>query len=144
MADQNPYVAPASPTLNDESTGSSSPPSVLSGILLFIGMCFLLLLNGQQFTNRLIFLGFVSASGFLWFRHRARNHSCDPNAGRFAIAIHLILLIAFAATLPDAYSRQNDFNDAINRIKNSQQETSSVRTVLNGFVDRLSEATFTQ
>ena len=121
MVDENPYVAPTTTGIETTITDQPSPPRLLTGILLFVGTCFLLLLNGQHFTNRLIFLGFVAVSAFLWYRHRARNHSRDPNAGRFALLIHLILLVAFAATLPDAYSRQNGFNNASKRIKTQSQ-----------------------
>lgn len=117
MVDANPYVAPSKTALKDE----PSPPRLLTAALLFVGTYFLLLLNGQHFTNRLIFLGFVTASAFLWYRYRSRVHSRDSNTGRFALVIHLILLVAFAATLPDAYSRQDDFNKAIKRIKNQTQ-----------------------
>ncbi|MEM7316662.1 MAG: hypothetical protein AAF497_26310, partial [Planctomycetota bacterium] len=116
MVDENPYVAPSAPAAETEIIDQPSPPRLLTGILLFVGTCFLLLLNGQHFTNRLIFLGFVAASALLWYRHRGRNRSRNPNAGRFALLIHVILLVAFAATLPDAYSRQNGFNNAIKRI----------------------------
>lgn len=122
MADENPYVAPSSTTTGTAIADPPTAPRVLTGILLFVGTCCLLLLNGQHFTNRLIFLACVACSGFLWYRFRACAHAHDPNAGRFALLIHLILLVAFAATLPDAYSRQNNFNNAINRIK-SQSET---------------------
>ena len=123
MVAPKPYVAPSTPAAEAEIIDQPSPPRLLTGILLFVGTIFLLLLNGQHFTNRLIFLGFVVASALLWYQHRARTRSRDPNAGRFALLIHLILLIAFAATLPDAYSRQNGFNNAIKRIKTQSQNS---------------------
>ena len=115
MAEENPYVAPSSAAESNAIT--DPPPRLLSGILLFVGTCFLLLLNGQHFTNRLVFLGLVAVSAFLWYRFRSRARAHDPNAGRFALLIHLILFLAFAVTLPDAYSRQSNFNNAINRLK---------------------------
>ena len=120
MSEENPY---ASPTSADTEIAHHSPVilCVVTGILLLVGACFLLLMNGQHFTNRLIFLGFVSASGLLWLRFRVKSRSRDPNAGRFALLIHLILLVAFAATLPDAYSRQSGFNNVINQFKTQSQ-----------------------
>lgn len=115
MADENPYVAPST-TVN-----TPSPPRLLTGILLLVGTSFLLLLNGQHFTNRLIFLGFTSTSGLVWYWYREHAISRDSSAGRLALLIHLILLIAFAATLPDAYSRQNAFNNSIKHIKTHSQ-----------------------
>jgi hypothetical protein len=98
---------------------------VFSVILLLVGASFLLLLNGQHFTNRLMLLAFVSASGLLWARYRyrllARANDADgvdvAGAGRFALVVHLILLIALAATLPSTYASQNEFNEGLKRIK---------------------------
>ena len=115
MADENPYAAPSTPA-GTAIADSHSPPRVITGILLFIGTCFLLLLNGQHFTNRLVFLTLVAVSGSIWYRYRARAYSHDPNAGRLSLMLHLILLVAFAVTLPDAFSRQNGFNSAIERV----------------------------
>ncbi len=123
MVDEHRYVAPSTVAAETAITDHPSPPRLLTGILLFVGTCFLLLLNGQHFTNRLIFLGSVAASTLLWYRYRVRNHSRAPNAGRFALLIHLILLVTFAATLPDAYSRQNGFNNRIERIKTQPQSS---------------------
>lgn len=116
MAGENPYSSP--PAIREASVASlPSAPRGISGGLLLVGALFLLLLNGQHFTNRLIFLGFVAASAFLWYRFRVRARSQAPNAGRLALIVHLILLVAFAATLPDAYSRQSSFNNTIERLK---------------------------
>lgn len=117
MDDENPYVASSITPVEVAITDRPSSPRLFSGILLSVGTCFLLLLNGQHFTNRLIFLGFVAASAILWYQHRAHNHSRDANAGRFALLMHVVLLVAFAASLPAAYSQQNVFNKAIDHIK---------------------------
>lgn len=117
MVDENPYGAPSTTAVESAIVEQPSSPLLISGILLFVGTCFLLLLNGQHFTNRLIFIGFVAASAFQWYRYRTLVHARDSDVGRFALLIHLILLLALAATLPDAYSRQNDFNNAIERLR---------------------------
>lgn len=120
MTEENPYVAPSSAESNTI-TGPSSPPRIFCGILWFVGTCFLLLLNGQPFTNRLVFLALVAVSAILWYRFKCRAHAHNPNAGRFALLIHLILFVAIAATLPGAYTHQNNFNNAMNRIKSQSQ-----------------------
>lgn len=117
MADENLYVAPSSTAAGTAIADAPKAPRVLTAILLLVGTCFLLLLNGQHFTNRIVFLASVAASALLWIRYRTRAYSYDSNAGKFALVIHLILLIAFAATLPDAYWGQQDFNNTIKRIK---------------------------
>ena len=121
MADENPYSSPSTTGVTSVILDPSAPRAI-SGGLLFAGTLFLLLMNGQHFTNRVIFLGFVAASTFLWYRFRVRARSQNPKAGRFALIVHLILLAAFAATLPDAYSQQTSFNKAIEAIK-SQSPT---------------------
>ena len=109
MVDENPYSSPS--TTGEASIALiPSAPRTITGGLLFAGTLFLLLMNGQHFTNRIIFLGFVAASAFLWYRFRVRARSQNPKAGRFALIAHLILLVAFAATLPSAYSKQAGFN----------------------------------
>ena len=126
MADSNPYSAPSA--LSDETVDAVidlSPPRLVSCILLFVGTCFLLLLNGQHFTNAVFVLAFVLASAGLWMRFRARAKAKTPTAGKSALMIHAILFFAFAATLPNAYTKQRNFNDAVNRIKTLNQRRQS-------------------
>lgn len=93
------------------------PPRLLSGILLTVGTLFLLLLNGQHFTNRVIFVAFVASSAFLWFRFRLSNASNDSVTGRIPLLIHVAVFVIFSATLPDAYRQQEKFNTRSDRIK---------------------------
>ncbi len=111
MADLNPYDAPASNSM--AAAVLHSPPRTFSSVLFVIGTLCFLLLNGQHFTNRMIFLAFVAASGLLWLRFHLRNRTRDADAGRFALLVHVVVFLAVAATLPNAYERQQKFNNAV-------------------------------
>jgi len=119
MPDLNPYDAPEPTSM--ATAALLSPPRIVSSVFFVIGTLCLLLLNGQHFTNSMVFLAFVTASGFLWLRFLLRNRSRDPDAGRFAVLVHVVVFFAVAATLPNAYERQKKFNNAINRVKTLNQ-----------------------
>jgi uncharacterized membrane protein len=85
---------------------------------LFIGGCFLLLLNGQVFTNAIVFLGFAVTSSVLWlpiiFRSKHNDHR---RIAAWIFLGHLAVMIAFATGLPDKYDWQQKFNNAGNELR---------------------------
>jgi hypothetical protein len=86
--------------------------SVWTVILLGIGGCFLLLLNGQVFTNTLIFLGFALASSSTWLRAAIRSQqSRNQRLAFYVLFGHVFFIIVFAADMPDKYHWQQRFNE---------------------------------
>jgi hypothetical protein len=78
-----------------------------SSILLFIGFSFLLLVNGQVFTNRIWFLGFLAPSGLLWVRRWRESRRLTLSV----LLLHAILMLAIIASLPGRFREQNRFNE---------------------------------
>jgi len=101
MADANQYESPNSETVIDVVARPIRPPYVWTTLLIFVGGCFLLLLNRQVFTNTLVFLGFTSASGMMWIRYtiRSRQETKGP-PGIYVLLAHTVVLIGFATGLP--------------------------------------------
>lgn len=122
MADGNPYESPNSET---GSAAVGRPPRPLYAwtlFLLFVGGCFLLLMNGQVFTNTLVFLAFTATSAMMWTQYAFRSR--QESSGRvdmYVLLAHVIVLIAFAIGLPGKYRWQQEFNtranDAIERAR---------------------------
>ncbi len=93
------------------------PPYFWSAVLLSIGGCFLLLLNGQVFTNALIFLGFATASGLLWIRYVVRRgEDATSRFGERVLLAHFVVLIAVVVGLPEKYRWQTAFNRKVNNV----------------------------
>jgi threonine/homoserine efflux transporter RhtA len=93
---------------------------------LIIGGCFLLLLNGQVFTNTLVFLAFAAVSGMMWIRYVVRSRKdAGARLGVYVLLAHIVVLIAFAAGLPAKYHSQQEFNrkmnDAIERARQAAE-----------------------
>lgn len=83
-----------------------------SALLIFIGLLFLCLLNGQVFTNRIVFLGCVTASTLLWGCFINRSLAPDhERSARLIVIIHGLILGAFSSGLSDLYHWQQRFND---------------------------------
>jgi uncharacterized membrane protein YjjP (DUF1212 family) len=115
MPDGNPYESPKSKSGVNAVARPLRPPYVWSVMLLFIGGCFLLLVNGQVFTNTLIFLGFGAVSGIMWIRYVVlASKSAGARLGLYVLLAHVVVLIAFAAGLPGKYRWQQEFNRKVN------------------------------
>ena len=82
------------------------------------GVLALLLLNGQHFTNTLIFLGCVVISGLLWTRFYFSSKNDTQQSGRVAVLFHVVIIFAGAVTLPKCYHAQMKFNNMANSAKN--------------------------
>ena len=96
-----------------------------TALLIFIGLFFLCLLDGQVFTNRLIFLGCVAASGALWIRFIKRSPDPGIQLGVFLVLmLHVLILSLFSNGLPDLYRWQKRFNDRSHDIKQRIPEIS--------------------
>ena len=87
------------------------PPYTLSGVLLLIGICNLLLLNGQFFTNTVVFLAFVTLSAITWLPVLLRSKVEDHRRiALYVLFAHAVVVLFFATGLPDDYRRQHEFN----------------------------------
>jgi hypothetical protein len=116
----NPYQSPESSSHDVTDTGARPirPPYMWSGILLVIGVCFLLLLNGQFFTNTLVFLGLVVLSTILWAPVLVRARQNDyRRLALYVIFGHLVLIVFFATGLPEYHRRQQRFNNMRNELR---------------------------
>lgn len=121
MTTVNPYDPPLAK--NDDAVpnvaASIRPPYPWTICLLIIGGFFLLLLNGQVFTNSLVFLACVVASGAFWLRFIVRAGQIDQQRLAFyALLIHAVFMIAFATGLPAKHRWQQGFN---NNVRGAQQ-----------------------
>ncbi len=116
MSTDNPYQSPATASHNR----IGLPPlivwrSIVSGALLFVGVCFLLQMNGQTFTNALIFLALCGISLLIWTSLLvAPNHQLDRRRLAFYVILgHVALIVAIAPNLPGQYRFQQKFNAAM-------------------------------
>ena len=90
---------------------------VFSSLLLFVGVVFLLLLNGQVFTNAVVFLGLCTISSLLWLPLRVPTPCKQYRRWEFYVLLgHLLVIIAFATGLRDRYHRQKTFNAAAEKL----------------------------
>ncbi len=78
-----------------------------SCVLLFLAVCFLLLLNGQTFTNHLVAIMFCAASALLWVPLATKNR---PLA-LWAVLVHVLVIALIAAQLPESYHFQAKVNE---------------------------------
>jgi hypothetical protein len=115
MADGNPYESSKHESSVNAVARPLRPPYVCSVLFLFTGGCFLLLLNGQLFTNTLIFLGFAAVSGMMWIRYVLRaGKNAGTRLGVYVLLAHVVVLIVLMAGLPGKYRRKQEFNRRMN------------------------------
>ena len=112
--------SPDRPAANAGNMAKSPRRSIVfSSLLLFIGVVFLLLLDGQVFTNALVFLGLCTISSVLWLPLRVPTACKQHRRWVFYVLLgHLLVIIAFATGLRDRYHRQKTFNAAAERLRN--------------------------
>jgi hypothetical protein len=106
----NPYESPAAPV----PPGIAKVPAarrqlfgtLTSSLLVLIGTGFALLLNGQVFTNSLVFLGCCAASLAIWLsKPKPRG-----TGTLFVILLHVALIGLAILCLPGNYQWQKNFN----------------------------------
>lgn len=116
--DQSPRAATDGGTAANTSNRQMRPPCAWSGVLLLVGAYFLLLLNGQVFTNTLVFVACMAGSAILWGPLLLRSR--DEDHRRIALYVifgHVILIILFASGLSELHRRQQEFNDTRSRLR---------------------------
>ena len=114
MTNDNPYDSPSSASGRNAVSPATRPPYVSTMILIFVGGCFLLLLNGQVFTNTLVFLGFIAVSGTIWMCHAIWSRQNTRTRFRlYVLLVHVVVLIAFTFDLPAKYRYQQEFNKRV-------------------------------
>lgn len=108
----NPYKSPRAAGSAPGDRPMNVPVRVgLSALLALPGILFLLLLNGQVFTNALVFLALWTASLAVWAPAAIRRR-----AGRrrrlavYVILGHLAFMLAIGVSLPRRYRWQKAFN----------------------------------
>ena len=122
MNTTNPYESPkASKGVSGDTIARPKRlPVWWSGGLLFIGVCNLLLLDGQFFTNTFVFLGFLTLSAIVWLPVLIRSK--EGSRRRIALYVlfsHALLVVLFATGLPECYRRQQKFNEMRNQLRQS-------------------------
>jgi hypothetical protein len=118
MNRDNPYQAPAAWIGHRQVKRELRPPWVWTCCLWLVGVCFLLLLDGQFFRNALVFLGCIVLSLGLWLWFAIR--SADSDHRRIAIYVilgHAGIVIWACGSLPAAYEGQLKFNNTRERIR---------------------------
>ena len=113
---KNPYESPTAVASGGAVPRATKPPFVISIVLWVFGVFFLLLLNGQHFTNGLVFLGAIVVSGVLWTRYFVRSNNRHRLA-TYALLFHLVIAVAVTTVLPKRYRRQQQFNNRINELR---------------------------
>ena len=111
----NPFV---SQVVDEEVPVPRVPMSrlVMSSLLLFIGGMSLLLLNGQVFTNSLVFLGLCMLSGLIWLPLAVRRRPWHL-LGCCVVAVHVAILLGVLCYLPSAYKFERAFDAKMEQIR---------------------------
>jgi hypothetical protein len=122
MTSVNPHASPKATTSKFWKT---PPPTrlafLVSGILLAFGVFFLLLLDGQVFTNTLVFLWLCTASCLVWVGMLPVLRGKDrERLATYVILAHVVLIAAFSLTLPAKSAWQRGFN---NRARETREPT---------------------
>jgi hypothetical protein len=81
--------------------------TLTSSVLLLVGTGFFLLLDGQVFTNSLIFLGCWGASLAIWLSRRKKPRGIGT---LFVILLHMAIIGLVLLCLPENYRWQQRFN----------------------------------
>lgn len=113
MNSTNPYQSPETSEggTDDRTVRPKRLPVVWSSGLLFLGACNQLLLNGQVFTNTVVFLVFVAISAVLWLPILVRSQ--DEDHRRIALYVlfaHAVIFVLFATGLPELKRAQQRGN----------------------------------
>lgn len=115
MEDGNRHASPNSETGNPAVGRPPRPLYAWTLILLFVGGCFLLLLNGQVFTNTLVFIGFTATSAMMWMRYALRSRKeSSGRLGMYVLLAHVIVLFVCVLGLPEKHHWQQEFNKRMN------------------------------
>ena len=126
MAADNPNESPTAAGSNQNVAVQPKPPFVFSIGLCIFGMLFLLLLNGQVFTNALVFLACVFLSGLLWVRLLVRSVVDERrHLALKAVILHLMVLVGFSTGLPKKYRWQQRFNNSVNELREKSEKNRS-------------------
>ena len=90
----------------------------VSVLLLACGLYFLLLLNGQHFTNAVVFCGCAAASALFWVpAARPAQHSDGRLLARSVIAGHLIAILHIGVSLPRRQRLQTGYNNVKDQLR---------------------------
>ena len=82
-------------------------------VLCLIGTCFFLLLNGQTFTNSLVFLLCWATSLIIWFPEIRRSRYGIQVRLICVLGLHLVAIAFVCLGLRYSYEFQKNFNDRV-------------------------------
>lgn len=113
--ESNPYQSPQSK--NDPiEVKSFDWMSVASIVLWGAGFFFFNLLNGQHYTNRMIFLACILCSTVIWIWQSLKKDSSRQVFANLLLVVHLLFFVVVSSGLQKAYEKQQQFNEMIERI----------------------------
>ncbi len=116
MPGSNPYESPHCESGVKAVSCPAHPPYVASVILWLLGVFMLLLLNGQVFSNALVFLGLVAMSAIMWGRLLIRrNRSIQRRLAVCVLIAHFVVLFIVAIVLPSRFRQQQEHNRTVER-----------------------------
>ncbi len=94
---------------------------VISALLLVVGTLVLNVLNGQTYSNAIVFLAFCVASSAPWVPLAFQSQHRPRRALAVCILIgHLILLAIVAQSLPRRAEFQRTFNENVQKLRTGQ------------------------
>jgi hypothetical protein len=118
MGVDNPYQPPAARGGSQRATRQLRPPWTWTSCSLFVGACFLLLLDGQVFRNTLVFLASLVLSLAIWTWFAFRTPDSDQRrVAVYVVLGHACLVVWVCSTLSAAFERQSRFNSAQERVR---------------------------
>ena len=119
----NPYQSPLSDAPhNDKHLPTSHKREALtlraaaSGLLAVASLFFILLLNGQSFTNGMVVLLLCIGSASLWLPLVVKQGEHRRLAMIVALG-HVVLVVAICAQLPAQYEAQQRFNETMQQLR---------------------------
>jgi len=106
---------------SDQQVVPLRPTVVSSAVVLLVGTFFLLQLDGQVYTNVLIFLVCAVVIAGLWTRFHYRTNSPLKRKIAYAVVgLHGLVILIGIMALPHNYDYQQGFNKTMERARNGQ------------------------
>jgi len=110
---QSPTIAPDQPMVHAPNPRGRIAVSLLAVLL---GCVCMLLLNGQTFTNALVFLALATLSLLIWISILASSRRLR-RLSIWVIAGHVVIMLFVVVSLPDRHGFQERFNRKMREIR---------------------------
>jgi hypothetical protein len=97
--------------------------SPASTVLCVVGVCYYLLLDGQLFTNSLVFLACWTTSVVLWFPELWKERFGLSGRVMRVLGFHLVAIIFVSLGLRHCYEFQKKFNERVAAARTAHSES---------------------